>query len=231
MAILQRAMGEVVADERRQPRSLTVHFLRPPQAGPVTVMPVVERTGRTLSSASARMEQEGKLMAVALGSFSGPWPGPMLDEAPMPEVEPPGAREPAAPPDSNPDAPKFISQVTMQERLGASLFSGAERSEVGGWLGLIEERPVDALTLAVLADTWFPAPWARLTSLAPAPTIEMSVYYRAPLPQPDSLVLGRFRTRLVRDGFFEEDGEMWTPDGTLLAQSRQLALLLGADGL
>jgi hypothetical protein len=29
-----------------------------------------------------------------------------------------------------------------------------------------------------------------------------------------------FRTGLVRDGCFEEDGELWAPDGTLVAQSR-----------
>jgi len=49
-----------------------------------------------------------------------------------------------------------------------------------------------------------------------------------PLPLPDEPLLGRFRSTLVRDGFFEEDGELWTPDGTLVAQSRQLGLLLGA---
>jgi acyl-CoA thioesterase len=80
----------------------------------------------------------------------------------------------------------------------------------------------------VLADAWFPAPWPRLRELAPAPTVDLTVHFRAPLPLPDSLLLGRFRNRIVRDGFFEEDGEMWAPDGTLVAQSRQLGLLLGA---
>ena len=79
----------------------------------------------------------------------------------------------------------------------------------------------------ILADAWFPTPWPRLPEFAPAPTVEMSVYYRAPLPLPDSLLLGRFENRLVRDGFFDESGELWAPDGTLVAQCRQLGLLLG----
>jgi len=56
------------------------------------------------------------------------------------------------------------------------------------------------------------------------------VLFRAPLPRPDSLLLGRFTTKLVRDGFFEEDGELWAADGTLVAQSRQLALLMAPLG-
>jgi hypothetical protein len=36
-----------------------------------------------------------------------------------------------------------------------------------------------------------------------------------------------FRSGLAHDGFFEEDGELWSADGRLLAQCRQLALLLG----
>jgi acyl-CoA thioesterase len=80
----------------------------------------------------------------------------------------------------------------------------------------------------MLADAWFPAPWPRLAALAPAPTIDLTVHFRTSLPLDDSLLLGRFRSNLVREGFFDEDGELWTPDGTLVAQSRQLGLLLGA---
>jgi hypothetical protein len=39
-------------------------------------------------------------------------------------------------------------------------------------------------------------------------------------------VLVRFRTRTSADGFLEEDGQIWAPDGTLIAQSRQLAIVL-----
>lgn len=114
----------------------------------------------------------------------------------------------------------------MQHRFGKPPFSGADRAETGGWLGLLEERPLDALAVAICADAWFPAPWPVLTELAPAPTIELTIHFRAPLPLPDSLLLGRFRSGLVRDGFFDESGELWAPDGTLVAQSRQLGLLL-----
>jgi acyl-CoA thioesterase len=228
MAIVLRGLEYAVADPGRAVRSLTVSFLRPPQPGPVTLRAAVERAGRSLSTASGRLEQDGKPLALALASFSTAWEGPLFDEAPMPEVDAPEWRRP--PSHELPEgAPPFIGRLSMQQRFGAGPFSGAERSEAGGWLGLIEERPVDSLTVAVLADAWFPSPWARMRKLAPAPTIEMSVYFRAPLPIEDSLLLARFRSRLVREGFFDEDGELWTPDGTLVAQSRQLGLLIGAE--
>ena len=236
MAIVLRGMQAAVADDARQPRSLTVHFLRPPHPGPVTVRPVVERAGRTLTSVTARLEQDGKLIALALGAFSTPWESPLLDDAPMPEVEP---ADPSRPPvrltsadgagRAGAESPPFTEKLTMQWRFGEPPFSGAAHGETGGWLALREGRPVDALALCVLADAWFPAPWPRLEALAPAPTVDLTVHFRVPLPLDDVPLLGRFRTSLVRDGFFEEDGQLWAPDGTLVAQSRQLGLLIGAQ--
>ena len=148
----------------------------------------------------------------------------------MPEVEPPdGARGPARRTDfprENP--PPFTQRLSMQHRFGEAPFTRSDRGEVGGWLGLRERRPLDAPAIAMLADAWFPAPWPRLAELAPAPTIDLTVHFRSALPLGDTLLLGRFTSSLVRDGFFEEDGELWTPDGTLVAHSRQLGLLLGA---
>jgi hypothetical protein len=43
---------------------------------------------------------------------------------------------------------------------------------------------------------------------------------------PDGFVLAVFRTSVATEGFLDEDGEVWAPDGTLLAQSRQLAAIL-----
>jgi acyl-CoA thioesterase len=229
MAIVHRGMELALDDAGRQPRSLNVYFLRPPHAGPITVRPVVERVGRSLTTATARLEQDGKLIALGVAAFSAPWPGPELSEAPMPEVDPPGERTPSKGSVTGGSPPPFAGRLTMQWRFGEPAFSGSEHAVTGGWMGLIEERPVDARTLLVLADAWYPAPWPRLEKLTPAPTIEMSVMFRAPLPLPDSLLLGRFHSELVRDGFFDEQGSLWAPDGTLVAQSRQLALLIGAE--
>lgn len=230
LAILVRGFELAVGDPERTARSVSAHFLRVPQTGPVTVTAQVERQGRSLSTLSGRLEQDGKLIALGLAAYSKPWPSPELDGSAMPRVEPPDeSRRPPQQDFPRADRPPFMGRLSMQHRFGEPPFTGADRAEVGGWLGLLERRPLDALAIAVLADAWFPSPWPRLKELAPAPTIDLTVHFRTQLPLPDSMVLGRFKSGLTRDGFFDEDGELWTPDGTLVAQSRQLGLLLGAE--
>jgi hypothetical protein len=93
-------------------------------------------------------------------------------------------------------------------------------------------RAVDAPRIVAFADCWFPAAYARLGAVVPAPTLDLTVYVRSPLPPADmgaaDFVLAVFRTRWGTGGLWEEDGELWSPDGVLLAQSRQLALVRGA---
>jgi acyl-CoA thioesterase len=229
MAIVLRALGLAIDEDERQPRSVTMHFLRVPKTGPVTVRVAVERAGRSLTSLSARLEQEGKLLGLALGAYSKPWPSPYLNGSTMPEVAPPGSPDAPGAQIRSDKPPAFLDRLTLEHRFGADAFSGADRGETGGWLAIRDREPIAAPAIAVLADAWFPAPWPRLTALAPAPTIDLTVHFRSPLPIASDVLLGRFTNRVVREGFFDENGELWAPDGTLVAQSRQLGLLLGAE--
>jgi acyl-CoA thioesterase len=238
-AMLLRALTETVAEPARSPRSLTIHYARAPRPGPVRIDTVIEREGRSLSTLSARMEQDGELMALVLAAFSVPWTAPEIAELAMPEVEPPdAARETSAPlaeQVTRGRAPQFLRQLVVQPRMGGPPFSGSVAPmEVAAWLGLREAaRPIDHLALALFSDALFSPPFIRLTELATSPTVELTIHFRtghegAGGQDPDSanLCLARFRSTLVHEGFFEEDGVIWSAGGTPLAQSRQLAILM-----
>jgi hypothetical protein len=64
---------------------------------------------------------------------------------------------------------------------------------------------------------------------AAVPTIALTVHLRAVEPAVTGPVFACFRTRTIAEGHLEETGELWSPDGCLLAESRQLALLPVTD--
>jgi len=234
-AMLLRALSEALDDAARAPRSLTIHYARAPQPGPVRISTQVERAGRSLSTLSARMEQDGRTMALVLSAFSVPWSGPEIDDLPLPDVEP-------ATPDREAGtavafgAPPFTRQLVMQPRFQGAPLTGERRPMVvGAWLGLAEARPIDAPALAFFSDALIPSPFMAIGSPAAAPTIDLTVHFRTSMPRvlepdPHELCFAQVSSRLVHEGFFEEDGVVWAADGTVLAQSRQLAILLPSIG-
>jgi acyl-CoA thioesterase len=226
-AIVLRALEATLADPGRAPRSLTVHFLAVPAAGPLRVECSVERAGRSLSTLSARMVQGETLIALALAAFSAPWPGLAYADAPMPDVTPP---EHLARVEGGGAVPAFVQNFDMRWAIGPAPFSGADRSLAGGWLRLTEPEPVDAVAATAYMDAWIPAVFARTDGPVGAPTIDFTVHFRAALPlvaaEREAFHLVRFSSSTATEGFWEEDGQLWSADGTLLAQSRQLALVL-----
>jgi len=100
------------------------------------------------------------------------------------------------------------------------------------WMRMAKPRRPDALAIAAFVDGWAHAPLVRRLAPAPTPTIDLTIHFRDHVwyrdAEPGAFVLVAYRSRLLADGFFEEDGEVWSPDGVLLAQSRQLARLLSA---
>src|SRR5436853_5741176 len=65
-AMLVKAMGAAVDDHQRMPRSLTIHYTAAPAEGAVRIATTIERAGRALTTVSARMEQGGRLIALAI---------------------------------------------------------------------------------------------------------------------------------------------------------------------
>lgn len=227
-AVLLRAMA-AEAGPGRAPRSLTVHFAAPPAPGASLIEVAEERRGGRLSSVSARLSQRGAAMALALGAFSAPREGPDITDAVMPEAPPP---EDLAPTPPRPHQPSFADHFDYRYALGGRVFRGGPRAYSGGWLRLRRPVPIDAAVVACLVDAWMPSLFTRIDFRAYAPTVDMTVYFRSALPAPgvgpEEFLLGVFSSKRAEGGFWEEDGELWTRDGRLLAQSRQLALVLPA---
>lgn len=227
-AIVLRAMTMAIGDPDRAPRSLTVHFTRVPAEDAFRIETTVERSGRSLSTVSARMRQDDELVAVGIGALSLPRSGPEFADLHMPEVPAPETLERVADRDDFPFGHHFDTRVG----LGPKEPGSHERAETGVWIRLREPQLVDHVAATQLLDAWAPAVFVKLGAGgggAGVPTIEMTYHYRELLPLPDARpedwYLGVFRTSLARGGFIEEDGWLWSRRGRLVAQSRQLAIL------
>ena len=226
-----RAVEATVGDPARVPRSFTVHFARRPEGEAVEIHTSVERAGRSLSTVTARMMQGDRLIAHAVTALSIARSGPSHNEARPPEVIPLERAEPRKLPPGAPGI-AFHDQFDVRWAIPETPWSGAQTARSAAWIRPREPRPADAALLLTLSDALPPAVFA--VAQAPGefghvPTIDLTVHFRAALPPPglaaEDHLLASFTTRVVSDGFLEEDGEIFTPDGVLLAQSRQLAIL------
>jgi acyl-CoA thioesterase len=225
-AILLRALGETVNDPARQIRSLTIHYLNPAVEGPAAVSCCIERQGRSLTTVSARMEQAGRTVCLALGAFTSALSSVIEhDQLPAPPLAVPEQLEPL--PDDR-SLPEFTHRFEYRFGHGPNLHSGSQAVETGGWLRLRETRPVDTLLVAALADAWIPAVFVATPERVPVPTIDLTIHFRRGIDEAEfdgGFVQVLFSTRLVTEGFCEEDGFLWDTRGRLVAQSRQLALV------
>lgn len=154
--------------------------------------------------------------------------GPPFADLPLPPVEPPTAETPRVDPPPGGISIPMRDHYDMQPRIGPDRWAGevADEALTGGWIRLSDPEPVDDVVVAALTDAWSPAIFTRLPDRLGVPTIDLTIHFRdEPAGVPD-WSFARFSSRHAAGGYVEEDGELWSSDGRLLAQSRQLAVEL-----
>lgn len=225
-AIVLRAVLVEVDDASRRPRSMTLHYLRPPAEGPCEVAVTVERAGRGLTTVLARLVQDGRDCILALVALGIDRPGPELHDHPAPTIPGPDDLPPRpGVPEGAPDIP-FRHRFDLRPAMGTAPFTPGPEAVGGGWIRTADADPVDDVLVAAITDAWPPAVFSRLELPVGVPTVELTIHFRGAPSREPGWCLVRFRTLEAVAGYLEETGEVWAADGRLLAESRQLAVLL-----
>jgi acyl-CoA thioesterase len=210
-------------------------FLRPGTPGPATVRTSVVREGRTTAFGEAVLSQGGKDVIRAAAAFArlggsggsdgsgglGGSSGPVLVDGAPPDLPPPS--ECVGIPVGSFGPATIAERVEFRSREVPGWFLGrpTRRPSSEFWMRFADGRDADLLALLVLVDSTAPS---VLELGASSATIQLTVHLRAH-PAPGWLAT-RASTRFVGGGYHEEDFEVWDSAGTLVAQSRQLALVL-----
>ena len=233
-ALMVRAAQHCLAEDRCV-RTVTTHFVSVPKEGSVTIEVTVERQGKIAGFASLRMLQQDRLIATSLVAVAA------VDQVPHQWEQRSFPKLPALEDcwlmKTTPPLVPLHSRWDRRWGLGVpgqpDTSTVAGGYEAGGWIRLSEPEPYDEALLAAMADAWVPAIMAHTDLAVHAPTLELTVQFRADPRElemtSDNYCAAVFRQLSGGEGFVDETGEIWSPDGQLLALSRQLAVLLPRD--
>lgn len=222
-ALMLRAAG--TESRFPDPLSCTVSFLKPAIPGDARIDVSGLRAGRTLATLQATMRQNDVPVAHLLASF--------LDRSAAGGRTASFAEPPALPSVDrcfDPSRSGVLDGLPIAQRIEYRLPSapGWAVGEPSGrpygefWMRMPDGRPVDPYALAFLVDGYAPAVLELgVTTVA---TVQLSVYLHA-VPAPGWLAC-RHSTRFIRDGYHDENFEIWDENGVLVAESHQLATIL-----
>jgi acyl-coenzyme A thioesterase PaaI-like protein len=222
------ARAAVLATGKPDPLTVTAHYLAPAKAGPLDAQVEVHRIGGRHATASQRVSAGGTDAIVVLVTTTD------LSRAQGPQRIDSGPPELPDPVDcprltTALGAPSMMDHVDLRLHpddtgpQGPGSRAGGGLPRIRGWFRLGEGQEMDTLGVLQASDAFPPTILNADIPMAWVPTVELTTEVRA---RPASEWLAcTFSTRFIQGGYLEEDGEMWDEQGTLVAQSRQLALM------
>ena len=211
-ALLQRPerLGDPVA--------LTVNYAGPVRDGEFEIATREIRTSRSTQHWFAEMRQgaQGEVSTTATAVF-----GTRRDTWHHTE-----ARQPALPARESIAALRSSTHAPWSERYERRTVDDLEAGESRGWLTEVPARPLDFPGLASLCDAFRPWIFARRRQRTPIGTVTLNVYFHAAADELAAIgatpLQGVARTNTIHRGFFDQEAQVWTPDGRLLATTQQV---------
>ena len=225
LALCTQSLGRVLPFP--DPLVVSAFFLRPGSCGPATVRAEVVRTGKTTAFGQASLWRDDKEVVRATAAFTD-----LAKASERADLTFTGGPAPGLPPPEECFVlpPSGLPEVTLTQRL--EFRSTAPPGWLDGqpsgnpvqefWMRFRDGREPDIAALPLLVDAAAPA---VLEVGVLSTTVQLTAHLRA-RPAPGWLAC-RAVTRFVAGGYNEEDFEIWDSAGALVAQSRQLALILG----
>ena len=215
-----------------EPISLTVNYAGAVAAGAFLVSAQPVRTNRstqhwcvTLTQTDAAGETQVTTTATAVtAARRQTW---SASDSPMPAAPAPETLPLMRPPAGS---VAWIDSFEMRGIQGGipTLWDGRESADslTRLWLRDHPARPLDFMSLASLADLFYPRIWLRRALRTPAGTVSMTVYFHADGAQlaatGSGYLLGQAQGQAYRNGFFDQTGQLWNPQGRLLATTHQI---------
>ena len=233
-ALLLRACEQVVADDGgvgRRPRSLTVHFCAPLKQDEAVIEVAIDRKGAWVTHLSGRLRQGGDNVATLTATFASPRPPEArlhFNDVVMPQAPAPAILE--AIPADLPGIPQMTRHFEYRLAVGEVPYAGGEKAFLGSWLRLREPLVVDYAAAAAFLDALPPAVLCRVDGMRAAASVDWTVHFLDELPAAgvaaDAFWLVTAQTQVASDGYAEEVDQLFSPDGRLVAQARQLIAIL-----
>jgi len=211
------------------PIALTVNYAAALGPGDYRLAAVPARTNRSTQHWTMAMTQPGAggaeetvLTATAVtAARRDTW---SLNDTAMPSAAPPQDCE-----RFNPFGVEWLKRYDMRVVQGAvpsTWDGGGTDSLTQMWMRDDPQRPLDFLSLAALADVFFPRVWLRRATRVPAGTVSITTYFHADTAMlarsGTGYLFGQARGQAFSNGFFDQTAQLWNEAGELLASSHQI---------
>lgn len=210
-----------------EPVALTVNFAAPVADGEIRFVARPVRTNRSTQHWIIEAHQREGVVATATAVFAVRRETWSAVEAVMPANLPVPEAVPRMPVKGMPAWPQRYD-MRFVEGAFPTAFDEMEQTHSRSclWVRDEPERALDFASLAAMSDSFFPRIYIRRRRRALIGTVSLTTYFHADsalLAQVGCChVLGVAKALNYRHGYFDQTGEIWSPEGQLLASTHQL---------